>query len=1265
MNWKETANPPYGGQTTNSGMPARGVSSVLLLVLLMGFATTASLAAELARPLVSAVRVDKPPSLDGSLADEPWQYAFRVFDFHVITKGKPAATGRPPKHPTTMMLVYTDKALFVAFNCVKRVKGGGPPPYLAEATGKGPDCAREDSVNVLLHPEVKSKTCYQFVANPVGGTYEGAGEKFSWNDDWDGLWRSATVKTPTGWAVEIEIPFASLGRSIPAEGEVWGFAAARMERALREVSVWSDQTMDFYDPERYGRCRFVGRIPEALVTQIADARGANLYYVSPPGSALAAASPALAPPVKRSPVTNLPVTNASFEQGLMGWRVRSPLRTTTKSPARVTGAHRWSGKRAVCIRAPGRWRRVALEQQITRPPPGRFEATVMYHPESEADRGRIHLTVRGSGAMKEMTTRIHFEICIARDKKRRDGWYERTLRFTVPPQTPLFWIGLGASDGAGPCCFDDVSIRRVKSAPLPNDGMWYWDASWKVDGNLPRKRFRKMLAGGSPFVKRARRFNELLIRGAITRDDVYRLHRAALYAGRSRARDLDRRCDGLYERFDRSFRLIADIYAARMPERLAKEVDPLLTALADGLDRLKADVRKGLGPSLADALRVGEPASEETGTPYRIAADGTPNQLLFGSWGKVEFREMAPSLGIWNFQGTGGPAMAKQRPDGSYDWSGVTAFQKQLVEKGSPYFGVRTRILTGNLPMAIPKSFRQYEKLAKDPDAYFADRGYFNYWNPEVQRIHIDLAAALAREVRDAPDLLFTVFAWEPGGLRHITVMGDHPKKRSETAAFRAFLRETYGSVKALNSAWRTSFGKFGEIQVPKWNKKRIAAPAFYEFRRCRQVNFTRLCKRAYEASKKNAPGKPVLAGLGGVSGLQSVDAASLFEFCDILDTHGARAASVYACSEGKAWNKNVAIFENNWQMSEVDRWGDERAHFGGTAKYLYRLLLLDHDLQFWCFPYTSQVAWIWRQAQWSSLSTDYLLLRYAASALPMAIRRARILERVLRNTRRADAEILLMAPRTALRHNVKAIPAEVDAIIRVLRASGLNFEYRNERRVETNKEKLSRYKVIILPHAYYLADGVARKLLAWTQSGGLLVCIGPAGVYDKFGFDDGALMRETIGTIPRLISEEKYIKDYEWDFGGPKDGPLLVVKSAGRGKAVVTRCPFGEFLENGDEIEGLLAMIRAAAPPWAVVDSRDVELWPLADAKQNRYLGVLNDNCNVEVTATITLRGAYKGVVDFDLPGGVAVPVKAANGLTRFQVLLAPASLVVFALEQ
>ena len=57
-------------------------------------------------------------------------------------------------------------------------------------------------------------------------------------------------------------------------------------------------------------------------------------------------------------------------------------------------------------------------------------------------------------------------------------------------------------------------------------------------------------------------------------------------------------------------------------------------------------------------------------------------------------------------------------------------------------------------------------------------------------------------------------------------------------------------------------------------------------------------------------------------------------------------------------------------------------------------------------------------------------------------------------------------------------------------------------------------FKAVILPNATHFPSGLTEKLLPWVEQGGSLICIGIAGGFTPYGFEDGALMKALFGDV-------------------------------------------------------------------------------------------------------------------------------------------------------
>ena len=231
----------------------------------------------LPNPTAIGCLVESQPKMDGSLEDEIWKRAFRFSSFHTVIDTDDCTPWMDlppkPKYPTSAALLYTNKALYVRVECDKEAAQGGAIAYQASDKGRDADYWEDDSVNLFVQPGSEQEKYYQFITNVDGNVYDGQGQDKVWN----GEWKCATRKTARGWMAVFEIPFSTLGRGAPANGDSWGLGLARKEAAANEVIGWNNILGGMHRPERFGRCLFLQTPPHAFVVQATETEGGLLY----------------------------------------------------------------------------------------------------------------------------------------------------------------------------------------------------------------------------------------------------------------------------------------------------------------------------------------------------------------------------------------------------------------------------------------------------------------------------------------------------------------------------------------------------------------------------------------------------------------------------------------------------------------------------------------------------------------------------------------------------------------------------------------------------------------------------------------------------------------------------------------------------------------------------------------------------------------------------------------------------------------------------
>jgi hypothetical protein len=170
-------------------------------------------------PRLAIRRATGPITIDGDLSDPGWKDAVRIDTFWETKKGDAVA----PPVATVARLAYDDRYFYAAFEFADPHPEAIRAP-LSERDNIG---GETDYGGVILDARNDGKTAVLFLANPRNVQYDALTNDASGEDSSpDYFWDSAARITPTGWVLEMRIPFSSLryGKSDP---QTWGILLYR------------------------------------------------------------------------------------------------------------------------------------------------------------------------------------------------------------------------------------------------------------------------------------------------------------------------------------------------------------------------------------------------------------------------------------------------------------------------------------------------------------------------------------------------------------------------------------------------------------------------------------------------------------------------------------------------------------------------------------------------------------------------------------------------------------------------------------------------------------------------------------------------------------------------------------------------------------------------------------------------------------------------------------------------------------------------------
>src|SRR5881397_2687294 len=141
-----------------------------------------------AAPFMTAVRIERPPVLDGRLDDPAWRQARSVGGF---TETDPQE-GTSPAESTTVMIVYDDAAVYLGARLYD-----AEPAKIARRLGRRDDDTQSDMFYVDFDSYHDHRTAFEFAVNPAGVKQDDicSNAFFRGDRSWDPVWDVATSHT--------------------------------------------------------------------------------------------------------------------------------------------------------------------------------------------------------------------------------------------------------------------------------------------------------------------------------------------------------------------------------------------------------------------------------------------------------------------------------------------------------------------------------------------------------------------------------------------------------------------------------------------------------------------------------------------------------------------------------------------------------------------------------------------------------------------------------------------------------------------------------------------------------------------------------------------------------------------------------------------------------------------------------------------------------------------------------------------------------------
>ena len=195
---------------------------------------------------VTALRVDRPPRIEGQLSEPAWRNAEAAGGFFRAQQ----ARGTPARLRTEAYVLYDAAAVYVGFRCWEPDMAG-----LRETlTRRDTRVWHDDAVEVVFDTFHDRRNAYIFGINTLGTQMDQRlSNESSFNFAWDASWEAKVQKQEDQWTAEFAIPLAAL--QYDDGSTTWGVNFWRAHPIDQEAYSWSDTGGAFGRVSEFGELR--------------------------------------------------------------------------------------------------------------------------------------------------------------------------------------------------------------------------------------------------------------------------------------------------------------------------------------------------------------------------------------------------------------------------------------------------------------------------------------------------------------------------------------------------------------------------------------------------------------------------------------------------------------------------------------------------------------------------------------------------------------------------------------------------------------------------------------------------------------------------------------------------------------------------------------------------------------------------------------------------------------------------------------------------
>ena len=218
----------------------KNIHLLLILILLIPI-----LYGQSERKEAGALKIQDSINVYGLLNEAAWGIAPEIGEFIQFQPER----GNPASLKTIVKILYDNNYIYFGFFCYD----SEAEKIASRVTKRDMDILTDDSVYVLLDTYHDKRNCYFFGTNPLGTQWDGriGDNGLHFDQNWDGIWKSAALSTDYGWSAEFAVDFSTL-KYEPGSDKSWGLNVGRGIPRDLEFSFWAGPLENPYKVSQYG-----------------------------------------------------------------------------------------------------------------------------------------------------------------------------------------------------------------------------------------------------------------------------------------------------------------------------------------------------------------------------------------------------------------------------------------------------------------------------------------------------------------------------------------------------------------------------------------------------------------------------------------------------------------------------------------------------------------------------------------------------------------------------------------------------------------------------------------------------------------------------------------------------------------------------------------------------------------------------------------------------------------------------------------------------